>query len=520
MAATTATFGQGRSLEFVATFQHQKFQHVGFVADLGFNDPWAIISTGANGTDVLARTTSNPNGVSLGATLLGSAHHYRIDWTATGFDFFVDGSLVTTIPFVTTGPMLIGASATEIGSPLVVDWMRMSPYAAAGTFESRVFDAGTLNDWTTLTTMTSVPEGTSVGSETRSGTTADTSDTSWSAWAPVTAGAIASPNARYLQYRVTLTASDPATTPAVERVELTSVGVSNTAPVFGQNLPDRSDTENATINLQIVASDVDGDSLTYTASGLPTGVSINTSSGLISGTIAFDAAGSHTVTVTVTDGALSASATFSWTVTTAEDTAIAVTLSATDADNDSMTYTITTPPAHGTLSGSGSNPTYTPAANYHGPDSFTYAASDESLSTNATVNITVTSVDDPPVAQDDSAEVNQHEYVDIPVLGNDSDIDSSGLTPTNIDNISPAGASATVNADGTVRYTAPATYTGPGSFTYQASDGTLSSNTATVNVTVFPAICSNDTVSDQDGSTVGTFTRLDDSFNCKRYTLD
>jgi len=41
-----------------------------------------------------------------------------------------------------------------------------------------------------------------------------------------------------------------------------------------------------------------------------------------------------------------------------------------------------------------------------------------------------------------------------------------------------------------------------------------------VSVTVFPAICSNDTVTDADGSTVGTFTRLDDSFNCKRYTLD
>ena len=39
MAGTTATFGPGRSLEFVATFSAQSFQHVGFVADLDFSEP-------------------------------------------------------------------------------------------------------------------------------------------------------------------------------------------------------------------------------------------------------------------------------------------------------------------------------------------------------------------------------------------------------------------------------------------------------------------------------------------------
>ncbi|MGZ6911649.1 MAG: cadherin-like domain-containing protein, partial [Acidimicrobiia bacterium] len=76
------------------------------------------------------------------------------------------------------------------------------------------------------------------------------------------------------------------------------------------------------------------------------------------------------------------------------------------------------------------------------------------------------------------------------------------------------------NADGTVTYTPPVGYAGAGSFSYKASDGQLTSNAATVSVTVFPVICSNDTVTDSDGGVIGSFTRLDDSFNCKRYALD
>ena len=66
-----------------------------------------------------------------------------------------------------------------------------------------------------------MPPGTTATFETRTST-----DTiSWSAWMPVFGDAIGSPNARYLQYRVTLTTSDPAITPVVERVELTSVSL-------------------------------------------------------------------------------------------------------------------------------------------------------------------------------------------------------------------------------------------------------------------------------------------------------
>ena len=125
--------------------------------------------------------------------------------------------------------------------------------------------------------------------------------------------------------------------------------------------------------------------------------------------------GSTTITVTVTDGGgLTASDTFTLTVNavndppaaealnveTAEDTPLAITLTATDADGDALTYSVVTGPSHGTLSGTAPNLTYIPNADYNGADSFTFKANDGKADGNtATVSITVTAVNDPPVIQ-------------------------------------------------------------------------------------------------------------------------
>lgn len=209
-------------------------------------------------------------------------------------------------------------------------------------------------------------------------------------------------------------------------------------------------------------------------------------------------------------------------VTTNEDSAVSgnVLTNDTDSDGNPLIATKLTNPSHGTVTFAATGAfTYTPAANYNGSDSFTYSASDGTASANATVNITINAVNDPPVANDDTAEVNQHSSVDVPVLTNDTDIDGDTLTPGTFASISPAGSSVTANADGTVAFTPPSAYTGPASFTYKANDGNATSNTATVSLTVFPAICSNDTVTSSDGDVNGAFTRLDDTFNCKRYEL-
>lgn len=69
-------------------------------------------------------------------------------------------------------------------------------------------------------------------------------------------------------------------------------------------------------------------------------------------------------------------------VATDEDTAKAITLTASDPDNDPLTYSLVSVPAHGSLSGTMPDLTYTPDANYTGPDSFTFKANDGQADSN------------------------------------------------------------------------------------------------------------------------------------------
>lgn len=88
---------------------------------------------------------------------------------------------------------------------------------------------------------------------------------------------------------------------------------------------------------------------------------------------------------------------------TAEDTALAVALAAADADGDALSFRIVTQPSHGTLSGTAPALTYTPAPDFNGVDSFTFAANDGfDESAAATVSVNVTEVNDLPVGQIDS----------------------------------------------------------------------------------------------------------------------
>ncbi len=86
-------------------------------------------------------------------------------------------------------------------------------------------------------------------------------------------------------------------------------------------------------------------------------------------------------------------------VNVAHDTATAVTLAGTDPDSDPLTFAVATQPGHGSLSGTAPNLTYTPDSGYSGDDSFTFTASDGSLSDTGTVSLTVAVAQpDPPGA--------------------------------------------------------------------------------------------------------------------------
>ncbi|MBA3943842.1 MAG: tandem-95 repeat protein [Herpetosiphonaceae bacterium] len=158
-----------------------------------------------------------------------------------------------------------------------------------------------------------------------------------------------------------------------------------------------------------------------------------------------------------------------------------------DVDSPTLTAQLVTGPSHGqlTLNPNGSF-TYTPTTNYSGADSLTYQASDGQLTSNvATVSITVNNVNKPPVAHNDSYTTNENKprTVAAPgVLGNDKDVDSASLTAQLVSG--PSHGQLTLNTDGSFTYTPATNYSGADSFTYQASDGQLLSNVATVSLTV------------------------------------
>jgi hypothetical protein len=87
----------------------------------------------------------------------------------------------------------------------------------------------------------------------------------------------------------------------------------NTAPLV-TNPGDQSATEGDVVSLNISASDAEGNTLTYTAGGLPPGLGISASTGVISGTVAQGSAGAYNASVYVNDGALTTTVSFTWTV--------------------------------------------------------------------------------------------------------------------------------------------------------------------------------------------------------------
>ena len=171
--------------------------------------------------------------------------------------------------------------------------------------------------------------------------------------------------------------------------------------------------------------------------------------------------------------------------TTSEDTSVSVDVlyNDSDPDGDPLSVTTASAPAHGTaIKNPDDTVTYSPNLNYSGTDSFTYTVSDgKGGMASAVVTVTVSPVNDPPVAQAQTVSTTQDTAVNIALTAVDPDNDA--LTYTVV--IDPTHGTLSGDAPGLV-YTPVVGYNGADSFSFRANDGTVDSNTATVSITVEP----------------------------------
>ncbi len=178
-------------------------------------------------------------------------------------------------------------------------------------------------------------------------------------------------------------------------------------------------------------------------------------------------------------------------VTTPEDTPVQIGLTGSDPDSDPLSYIMVSETSHGSLNGTAPSLTYTPDKNFNGSDSFSFKVNDNTEdSTPATVSITVSPVNDPPVTKSDAVVTREDTPAQtIDVLANDTDIDNEGrnlyldrLTVTAV--TQGKNGSVTINPDGTLSYNPNANFYGSDEFTYTVRDNKGDTDTAKVNVTV------------------------------------
>ncbi|MBI2396782.1 MAG: tandem-95 repeat protein [Xanthomonadales bacterium] len=268
-----------------------------------------------------------------------------------------------------------------------------------------------------------------------------------------------------------------------------------------------------TIDVLANDTDIDAGTKLVTAVGTPSNGTVTNNSSNVSYTPSGNYCGADSFTYTITGGS---SATVSVTVTCVDDAPVAVADSPTvaedsgantidvlanDTDIDAGTKLVTAvgTASNGTVTNNSSNVSYTPSGNYCGADSFTYTITGGS---SATVSVTVTCVDDAPVAVADSPTVGEDSGANtIDVLANDTDIDAGTKLVTAV---GTAGNGTVTNNSSNVSYTPSGNYCGADSFTYTITGG----SSATVSVTVTcvddgPAVANDDsaTVAEDSGAT-------------------
>jgi hypothetical protein len=173
-------------------------------------------------------------------------------------------------------------------------------------------------------------------------------------------------------YSVVVSVSDGAL--SAQQTFIWTINAANVAPTLASP-GNQISSVNQAASLQLLGSDANGDVLTYSATGLPSGMALVASTGLISGTAT--TAGTYSVVATVSDGTLTAQRSFTWTIQPANGTpvltnpgnqrstvgqSVVLQLRATDPNGDRLVYAIVGVPPGITLNPSTGLITGTPLA--------------------------------------------------------------------------------------------------------------------------------------------------------------
>ena len=253
--------------------------------------------------------------------------------------------------------------------------------------------------------------------------------------------------------------------------------------------------EDTSRTITLAATDPDGDALSFAVVEQPMHGTLAGTPPALTYTPAADYVGADSFRFTASDGLLTSEpATVTITVGRVNDPPVAqaqtvvlsediprmILLAGSDPDGDALTFVIVDAPAHGTLTGTGSARAYTPAANFHGADAFTFRVSDGVLtSAPATVTLTVEPVPDAPVATAQAVAATEDVPRAITLAGSDADGDAltyavtAGPTHGTLSGTAPA-----------LTYTPAANYNGSDAITFTVSDGDLTSSPVTVPITV------------------------------------
>lgn len=283
--------------------------------------------------------------------------------------------------------------------------------------------------------------------------------------------------------------------------ESTYSNIVHSPVVVGENNPpvlaaigNKSILESATLSFIISATDADGDSLTYSAAGLPTGASFNSLTGAFSWTPAFNQSGSYSVTFTVSDGSTSDTEMINIAVTNvnqppvldpigaqslAEGNSYNLVINASDPDNNPLTYSASNLPFGSVFIPSTRSFSWIPGNDQAGTYLVTFSTNDGSLSDSETVTLTVGNGNEAPVLDSIGMQtISEGSQLTFVLTASDVNGDSLSYSAAGL----PAGAAFDVEQQ---RFNWTPDYTQAGNFSVlmTVTDG-LFNDSETVEITV------------------------------------